>query len=90
MPPPYTSVPEYVWGDFRDCALPFAPITRNRKDPPVPEVLHLDGENALKAAKRAAKEKPGRYYGAFRGEDGKAGFNIYEGSKVVMRYVVGG
>lgn len=88
MPPPYTTVPDYVWADVRDCALQFAPMTRKRSEPPVPEIIHPDGESALKAAKQAAKEKSGRYYGAFHNTDGRKGFNVYENGKMVVRYAV--
>lgn len=88
MPPPYTSVPDYVWADVRDCALQFAPMTRKRQEPSVPVIVHPDGESALKAAKQAVKEKTGRYYGRSENQQGRLTFNVYENGKVVVRHVV--
>lgn len=89
IPPPYTSVPDYVWTDVRDCALQFAPMTRKRQEPAVPVIVHPDRESALKAAKQAVKEKTGRYYGRSESLDKKLSFNVYENGKVVARHVAG-
>ena len=75
MPPPYTTVPDYVWANVRDCALQFAPMTKKRREPQVPEIVHQDGESALKAAKLAVKEVPGRYYGRHEVPGSRLGFH---------------
>lgn len=86
--PPYTSVPDYVGADFRDPYLQFAPCQPRTPKDAVLEITHQDAESALKAAKLAAKEKPGRYFGRATGRNGVIAFNVYENGKAVIRHIV--
>lgn len=87
-PPPYTSVPDYVWADVRDCSLQFVRMPRKPKEVPVPQIPHPTAESALQAAKRACYKHPGRWFG--RSSDCSAGavFLVYEDGIVVERHVV--
>lgn len=48
----------------------------------------LEGESALKAAKKATKGKTDRYLGRTRSEDGRDGFDVFENGKIVERHTV--
>ena len=50
---------------------------------------HPDAETALKAAKKACREKAGRWYGRTSSQADGPEFLVYEGIKVVERHVVG-
>lgn len=88
-PPPYTSVPDYVWADVRDCSLQFVRMPRKPQERPVPQIPHPDAESALKAAKRACYKHPGRWYGRASAQADGPAFLVYEGGKVIERHVVG-
>ena len=86
--PPITEVPDYVWAPRYDkpCFLPGRPVQKpkdtSRKIP------HPDAETALKAAKKACREKSGRWFGRSSSQADGAEFLVYEGGKVVERHVV--
>ena len=88
-PPPYTSVPDYVWADVRDCSLQFVRIPRKPREKPVPQIPHPDAKSALEAAKRACYKHPGRWYGRASNQADGTSFLVYEGGKVIERHVVG-
>ena len=87
-PPPYTSVPDYVWADVRDCSLQFVRMPRKPQEAPVPQISHPTAEAALQAAKRACRSHPGRWFGRSSDCSGGAVFLVYEDGKVVERHVV--
>ncbi len=98
-PPPYTSVPDYVWADVRDCSLQFARMLRKRREErregqeeeEVHQVLHPNAEAALRAAKRACRGREGRegrWFGrAASCEAGGTVFLVYKDGKVIERHV---
>ena len=87
--PPITEIPDYVWSRRYDkpAFLPGRPVQKpkdtSRKIP------HPDAETALKAAKKACREKSGRWFGRAPEGSGPIAFLVYEDSKVVERHVVG-
>lgn len=85
--PPPTEVPDYVWTRRYDrpCYLPGRPVPKPKEEGRV--IVHPDAESALKAAKLACRGCRGRWFG--RSSDGKekAAFLVYEGGKVIERYV---
>ena len=89
LPPPPTEVPDYVWSRRYDrpCFLPGRPS----KQPKATGVMipHPDAETALKAAKKACREKSGRWFGRAPEGSGPIAFLVYEDSKVVERHIVG-
>ena len=87
--PPITEIPDYVWSRRygRPSYLSGRPIKKpvdtSRRIP------HPDAESALKAAKKACRSRPGRWYGRASTGANVAEFLVYEGIKVVERHVVG-
>ena len=87
--PPITEIPDYVWSRRYDkpAFLPGRPVQKpkdtSRKIP------HPDAETALKAAKKACREKAGRWFGRAPEGSGPIAFLVYEDSKVVERHIVG-
>jgi hypothetical protein len=53
------------------------------------KIPHPDAETALKAAKKAGREKSGRWFGRTPEKSGPIAFCVYEDSKVVERHIVG-
>ena len=87
--PPITEIPDYVWAPRygRPSYLSGRPIKK-----PVDtsrQIPHPDAESALKAAKKACREKAGRWYGRTSSQADGPEFLVYEGIKVVERHVVG-
>ena len=87
--PPITEIPDYVWSRRYDkpAFLPGRPMQKpkdtSRKIP------HPDAETALRAAKKACREKAGRWFGRAPEGSGPITFCVYEDSKVVERHIVG-
>lgn len=86
-PPPYTSVPDYVW-DRR-----YAGRGISSKHPARPEdsaliIPHPDAESALAAAKQSCRKHPDRWFGRGTGTGGKVEFWVHEGSKVLERHII--
>ena len=87
--PPITEIPDYVWSRRygRPSYLSGRPIKK-----PVDtsrQIPHPYAESALKAAKKACREKTGRWFGRAPEGSGPIAFLVYEDSKVVERHVVG-
>ena len=70
-------------------SLPFRPVRRKQEEPPVPEIVHPNREEALKAVKKAVKSVPESFFGTATLPDGRMAFNVYVNSKVVERHVAG-
>ena len=87
--PPITEVPDYVWSRKYDkpCFLPGRPSQKPKKEGR--RISHPDAESALKAAKKACRSNPGRWFGRASSEADGAEFLVYKGGKVVERHVVG-
>ena len=87
--PPITEVPDYVWAPRYDkpCFLPGRPIRKVKEEGR--RISHPDAESALKAAKKACREKSGRWFGRAPEGSGPLAFLVYEDSKVVERHIVG-
>ena len=87
--PPPTEVPDYVWSRQYDkpCYLPGKPVQKPKEEGQ--RICHPNAESALRAAKRACRAHPGRWFG--RGSSGANGaaFLVYEDGKVIERHVVG-
>ena len=87
--PPITEIPDYVWSPLygRSSFMSGRPIKKSvdtsRRIP------HPNAETALKAAKKACREKAGRWFGRAPEGSGPIAFLVYEDSKVVERHVVG-
>ena len=87
--PPITEIPDYVWSRRYDkpAFLPGRPVQKpkdtSRKIP------HPDAETALRAAKKACREKAGRWFGSTPEGSGPISFCVYEDGKVVERHIVG-
>ena len=87
--PPITEIPDYVWSRRYDkpAFLPGRPMQKpkdtSRKIP------HPDAETALRAAKKACREKAGRWFGSAPEGFGPISFCVYEDGKVVERHIVG-
>ena len=87
--PPITEIPDYVWSPRygRPSCLSGRPIKKpidtSRRIP------HTNAETALRAAKKACREKTGRWFGRVPEGSGPIAFYVYEDGKVVERHVVG-
>ena len=51
-------------------------------------ILHPTAESALRAAKRACRAHPGRWFGRSSIGNKKTVFLVYENSKVIERHIV--
>ena len=85
-PPPYTSVPDYVWADVRDCSLQFVPMPRKPQEAPVSQIPHPTAESALQAAKRACRMHLGRWFGRSSDRSGRTVFLVYENGMVIEQH----
>ena len=87
--PPPTEIPDYVWSPrySRPSWIPGRPV-KTPKDTSR-RIPHPNAETALKAAKKACREKAGRWFGSSPGPSGPIAFCVYEEGKVVERYFVG-
>ncbi len=87
--PPITEVPDYVWAPRYDkpCFLPGRPIRKVKEEGR--RISHPDAESALKAAKRACRANPGRWFGRSSSQADGAEFLVYENGKVIERHGVG-
>ena len=81
--PPYTSVPDYVWSRrySKPCFLPGRPVEKSKEEGRL--ISHPDAESALRAAKRACRARPGRWFGRE-----KTAFLVYEDGKVLERHEI--
>lgn len=86
--PPITEVPDYVWAPRynKPCFIPGRPIQKAKEEGR--RISHPDAESALKAAKRACRANPGRWFGRSSSQADGAEFLVYEGGKVIERHVV--
>ena len=86
--PPITEIPDYVWSPRYDRPswIPGRPVKKPKDTSR--RIPHPDAETALKAAKKACREKAGRWFGRVPEDSGPIAFLVYEDSKVVERHVV--
>lgn len=86
--PPITEIPDYVWSPryARPSWIPGRPVKKPKDTSR--QIPHPDAEAALKAAKKACREKEGRWYGRAPEGSGTTAFWVYEDGKVVERHVV--
>ena len=86
--PPITEVPDYVWAPKYDkpCFLPGRPIQKAKEEGR--RISHPDAESALKAAKRACRANPGRWFGRASSQADGAEFLVYNNNKVIEKHVV--
>lgn len=84
--PPITEVPDYVWAPRYDkpCFPPGRPIQKVKEEGR--RISHPDAESALKAAKRACRSNPGRWFGRSSSQADGAEFLVYENGKVIERH----
>ena len=84
-----TEIPDYVWAPQynKPCYIPGRPIKKPKDTSR--RISHPDAESALKAAKKACREKAGRWFGRAPEGSGPFAFCVYEDGKVVERHVVG-
>ena len=77
-------------GKKKATALTATPMKRPAQKPKDTsrKIPHPDAETALKAAKKACREKSGRWFGRAEGS-GPIAFWVYEDGKVVERHIVG-
>ena len=87
--PPITEVPDYVWSRRYDKPAFLSARAVQRPKDTSRKIPHPDAETALKAAKKACREKAGRWFGRAPEESGPIAFCVYEDGKVVERHVVG-
>ena len=89
LAPPITEVPDYVWSRLydRSCFLPGKPVQKPKEEGR--RISHPCAESALRAAKRACRAHPGRWFGRESNANGKTAFLVYESGKVIERHVVG-
>ena len=86
--PPITEVPDYVWAPRynKPCFLPGKPIQKAKEEGR--RISHPDAESALKAAKRACRANPGRWFGRASSQADGAEFLVYNNNKVIEKHVV--
>lgn len=87
-PPPYTSVPDYVW-DRRYAGRDIVSKRAARPEDSAQIIPHPDAESALLAAKQSCRQHPSRWFGRGTGTGGKVEFWVHEGSKVLERHTIG-
>ena len=87
--PPITEIPDYVWAPRYDRPswIPGRPVKKPKDTSR--RIPHPDAVTALKAAKKACREKAGRWFGRAPGPSGPIAFCVYEEGKVVERHFVG-
>ena len=87
-PPPYTSVPDYVW-DRRHAGRGIYSKRTVRPEDSAQTITHHDAESALQAAKQSCRKHPDRWFGRGTGTGGKVEFWVHEGRKVLERHTIG-
>lgn len=87
-PPPYTSVPDYVW-DRRYAGRGIASKRIVSPEDSAQIITHPDAESALQAAKQSCRKHPGRWFGRGTGTGETVEFWVHEGSKVLERHTIG-
>ena len=87
--PPITEIPDYVWSPHYDrpSCLPGRPIKKPADTSR--RITHPDAESALKAAKKACREKPDRWFGRTSSQADGTTFLVYESAKLIELHVVG-
>ena len=83
VPPPYTSVPDYVWNRR------YAGHGTSSKRRPRPIDSAQTAESALQAAKQSCRKHPDRWFGRGTGIKGGVEFWVHEGSKILERHTIG-
>ena len=86
--PPITEIPDYVWAPRYDRPswIPGRPVKKPKDTSR--RIPHPDAVTALKAAKKACREKAGRWFGRSTSKNENAAFLVYEGGKIIERHVV--
>jgi hypothetical protein len=86
--PPITEIPDYVWSRqySKPAFLPGRPVQKPKEEGR--KIPHPDAESALKAAKRACRAHPGRWFGRSSSPAHGATFLMYEGGKVIERHII--
>ena len=86
--PPPTEVPDYVlYQQYEDSYhLPGSPSKQPRDTSRW--IPHSTAEEALQAAKRACRDKPGRWYGRSTTGKENVAFLVYADGKIVEHHVV--
>ena len=87
VPPPYTSVPDYVW-DRRYAGRGIPSKRQARPEDAAQIIPHPDAESALAAAKQSCRKHPDRWFGRGTGIKGGVEFWVHEGGKVLERHII--
>lgn len=88
VPPPYTSVPDYVW-NRRYAGHGISSKRAARPEDSAQTITHHDAESALQAAKQSCRKHPDRWFGRGTGIKGGVEFWVHEGSKILERHTIG-
>ena len=89
IPPPITEVPDYVWSRQYDKPVFQSVRPAQKTEEEGRRVAHPDVESALRAAKRACRAHPGRWFGRGSSRADGVEFLVREDGKIIERHVVG-